>query len=339
MQQPTVLLLFGGESSEHEVSLLSAKNVYDAIDKTKYEVVLGYINQAGEWFHTNSLSGIKQGVESQLTVSFATGQFSTNAGQKFRPDVILPILHGKNGEDGALQGLAQLLHIPIVGCDMTASVLAMDKIASKALFAQVGLDVLPYQVHHAHDEVPVYEHIADRLGPILFVKPSRAGSSVGVSRVTNRTEYIQAIKLALQHDSLILIEQAARSPREIEIAVLGNEGSRLASVAGEIQPDREFYSYESKYDENSHTSTLIPANLDQSDLTTVRTQALIAYDALHSRGMARVDFLLDKSGTFYINEINTIPGFTNISMYPKLWEYEGISYSELIDRLIIAATE
>lgn len=339
MQQPTVLLLFGGESSEHDVSLSSAKNVYEAIDTTKYTIILSYITENGEWYRVDALSDITKTPDNQLSISLVSGKFQTGNGGSFRPDVILPILHGKNGEDGALQGLAQLLHIPIVGCDMTASVLAMDKVASKALFEEASMKVLPYHVHRAHDPILAYTEIKRTLGDVVFVKPSRAGSSVGVSKVTNDEEYQAAMQLALQHDSLVLIEQAARSPREIEVAVLGGGSSSIASTPGEIVVDREFYSYDSKYSETSDSRIVIPASLDSSQAESIKAQALIAYDALHCQGMARVDFLLDEDNTLYINEINTIPGFTNTSMYPKLWLHDGISYAQLIDRLILSALE
>jgi D-alanine-D-alanine ligase len=334
MQPHNVLLLFGGESSEHEVSLLSAKNVIEAIDIDVYNVILGYITKTGQWYLVDSLLELKQDPNAQLQADFASNQFVTGNGDSFRPDVILPILHGKNGEDGALQGLAQLMHIPIVGCDMTASVLAMDKVASKALFKEVGLNVLPYRVHHAHENVLNYTDIVRELGDIIFVKPSRAGSSVGVSKATSEAEYQQAIEQAVQHDTLVLIEQAANMPREIEVAILGNAGTREASTPGEIIPDREFYSYDSKYSEDSGSSMVIPADIEPNLANTIRKQALIAYDALHCSGMARVDFLLDGNDELYINEINTIPGFTNMSMYPKLWIESGVAYSILIDKLL-----
>lgn len=334
MQQRSVLLLFGGESSEHDVSISSARNVYDAIDSSRYKVILGYITRLGEWFYTDSIVEASEHPKLQFSINLATGVFTTVSGMEFRPDVILPILHGKNGEDGALQGLAQLTHIPIVGCEMTASVLAMDKIASKALFKEAGLDTLPYIVHRAHESLPDYATIKAKLGAVVFVKPSRAGSSVGVSKVKNAEEFASAIKLAAQHDSLILIEQAANAPREIEVAILGNALDRKASIPGEIQPDRDFYSYESKYDNTSQTKLLLPAQLSESAQADVREKALVAYDALHCEGLARVDFLLDTNGNMYINEINTIPGFTDSSMYPKLWQESGVSYADLIDKLL-----
>lgn len=332
MKQTTVLLLFGGESSEHDVSLSSARNVYDALNKQKYQVILCYIDRDGSWHLVSEINDTKSG--EILHAQLGTGSFITSSGREITPEVILPILHGKNGEDGSVQGLAQLMHLPIVGCDMTASVLAMDKTASKAVFIEAGLMALPYMVHRAYEPMPEYELVRETLGDIVFVKPSRAGSSVGVSRVTSSAEFTEAIRLATQHDPLVLIEQAASSPREIEVAVLGNASDSVASVPGEIQPDREFYSYEAKYEDSSQSALIIPANLDSKMTEYVKQQAVIAYDSLHCEGMARVDFLLDGDDNLYINEINTIPGFTNISMYPKLWQESGISYSELIDRLI-----
>ena len=338
MQRTTVLLLFGGESSEHEVSISSARNVYAAMDDTKFDVVLCFIDKNGRWWLLSELTAqIDTSQAPQLVAALGGKSFLTLPGNRVvTPDVILPILHGKNGEDGSVQGLAQLMHIPIVGCDVTSSALAMDKVASKQIFAQVGLKIVPYLTHRGGDEVPSYSSVVEMLGDIVFVKPSRAGSSVGVSKVKNEDEFIAAIQEAHRHDDVALIERAI-SGRELEVAVLGSAGSPEASGVGEIMPDGDFYSYESKYDINSASATVVPASIDNDVAQTISKLAGEAYTALGCNGMARVDFFLAEDGTIYINEINTIPGFTNISMYPKLWRASGVSYPELIERLIKTA--
>jgi D-alanine-D-alanine ligase len=339
MQRTTVLLLFGGESSEHDVSVSSARNVYAAIDDTKYEVLLGYIDTGGKWWLVNELDGeVDMSNARQLVAELGNRCFITTPDDMIvAPDVILPILHGKNGEDGTVQGLAQLLHIPIVGCDMTSSVLAMDKIASKEIFYSHGLKILPYKVHHQGEELLSFDDLRRELGGVMFVKPSRAGSSVGVYKVTSQPELDNALVAAHEHDEFVLIEKAADHPRELEVAVIGMPPHHKASGVGEIRPDGDFYSYDSKYDSSSQSQIIIPAEIASDVAAEIRQQALKAYAALKCRGLARVDFFLDQTGELYINEINTLPGFTNISMYPKLWREEGLSYGELIDRLITSA--
>lgn len=338
MQRRTVLLLFGGESSEHEVSISSARNVYAAMDDTKYDVVLCFIDKHGKWWLLDEFGmTIDTNRAVQLVAAMGGRSFVTLPGNRvISPDVILPILHGKNGEDGSVQGLAQLLHIPIVGCDMTSSVLAMDKISSKEIFQTQGFNVLPYASYRQGESIPSYDELAERLGPVLFVKPPKAGSSVGISRVTSQVELDEAVEEAFRHDEFVLIEQAAKEPRELEVAVLGLPPHHEASGVGEIRPDGEFYSYDSKYSGDSTSDLTIPAELEEALAEDIRQQALKAYAALKCRGMARVDFFLS-DGKIYLNEINTIPGFTNISMYPKLWRQAGLAYPELIDKLISLA--
>lgn len=338
MNKPTVLLLFGGESSEHEVSVSSARNVYAAIDDDAYTVLLGYIDKAGKWW---LLEAIGMTIDThgalQLMPVLGGGGFLTIPNNKVvRPDVILPILHGKNGEDGSVQGLAQLLHIPIVGCDMTASSLCMDKVATKELARANGIKVVPYEKHTSGQDVPDFNKISMRLGSPVFVKPSRTGSSVGVSKVFTEEEFIAALELAHQHDNVALIE-AGITGREIEVAVLGNPPHARASVAGEIEPEGDFYSYDSKYSSSSQSKVIIPANISPEQMHRVREWALKSYELLGCTGLARVDFFLETDGTVYLNELNTLPGFTNISMYPKLWRHEGISYAQLIEHFISLA--
>ncbi len=335
MERTTVLLLFGGESSEHEVSISSARNVYAAIDDSKYTVLLGYIDTMGKWW---LLDRLEENVEPhgapQLTAVPGAGSFVTIPGSKvIKPQVILPILHGKNGEDGSVQGLAQLLHIPIVGCDMTASALCMDKLATKEILAKNGLNVAPYQTHRKGDDAPDFNKLSMNLGAPMFVKPSRAGSSVGVSKVYSEEELARALELAHRHDDVALIERGITG-RELEVAVMGNPPYHQVSGVGEIKPGEDFYSYDAKYAATSRSQVTIPAALEARDQQRITQAAGKAYEFLGCRGLARVDFFLADDGTVYMNEINTLPGFTNISMYPKLWREKGISYSELIDHLI-----
>jgi D-alanine-D-alanine ligase len=251
-----------------------------------------------------------------------------------QPDVILPILHGKNGEDGTVQAVAQLVHIPIVGCDMTSSAVSMNKYITKQVAMANNIRVAPFTIHYTTDSMPVYYEVADKLGPTLFVKPANAGSSVGVYKVRNQEELEKAITGAHLFDDIVLIETAIDA-RELEIAVLGNYPAIEPSVVGEIKPQGEFYSYESKYDELSESIVVIPAEISEELSNDLRRQAVLIFHILGCSGMARVDFFVDRdTNDVYLNEVNTIPGFTDISMYPKTWEHAGVSYAQLIERLI-----
>lgn len=334
MERPVVLLLFGGESSEHEVSIASARNVYAAIDNQKYDVLLGYIDKTGKWW---LLDEFYEDIETEgahsLVPALGKGGFEVYSGDFIRPDVILPILHGKNGEDGSVQGLARLLHIPIAGCGIMASAVAMDKLRAKRLASQAGVSVVPYLHHHTSDGLPTYSDVASTLGYEVFVKPNEAGSSVGVNKVRSEGEFHAALDAARQHSDIVLIETAIKA-RELEVAVLGDYPNLAVSEVGEIVPDGEFYSYDSKYASGSTSQVVIPAELPQGVAAKVKLWAETIYTALGCEGLARVDFFLDNESELYFNEINTMPGFTNISMYPKLMKARGVEYSELIDRLI-----
>jgi D-alanine-D-alanine ligase len=338
MDRPNVLLLFGGESSEHDVSVSSARNVYAAIDDAKFNVILGYIDRHGKWWMLDRFgSDINTHGAPQIAPVLGSGSFVTfPTSRVFKPDVILPILHGKNGEDGTVQGLAQLLHVPIVGCDTTASSICMDKVATKEILSNNNINVVPYEKHRTNDPTPDFNKLSMTLGSPLFVKPARAGSSIGVSKVYSEEELAKALELAHRHDNVALIERGV-SAREIEVAVLGNPPHHKASVAGEIKPEGDFYSYDSKYASGSQSEVIIPAPLEPGVMRTICDIAAKAYEIVGCTGLARVDFFLLDDDTVYLNEINTLPGFTNISMYPKLWREEGMSYSQLIERLILLA--
>lgn len=337
MSRQTVLLLFGGESSEHDVSVTSARNVYAAMDGEKYDVLLCYIDKVGKWWlldaWTDSLSGHGG---SQLVAAPATKSFITLPGNKvIHPDVILPVLHGKNGEDGTVQGLAALLHVPIVGCDTTASAVCMDKILTKQVLEANGIKTVQYHVHRKGNPLPKYEDLARDLGEVLFVKPSRAGSSVGVSKVHGKNEFIPALHAALEHDDRVLIERAVAG-RELETAVLGNPPHHKVSGIGEIIAGAEFYDYNDKYSPDSTSQVLTNIDLDSATEEKIRSISHKAYDVLGCSGLARIDYLLEGK-TPYVIEVNTLPGFTNISMYPKLWRAAGMHYPELIDAIIASA--
>lgn len=331
----TVLLLFGGESTEHEVSIASALNVSLAINHDKFKVLYGYIDRSGAWWCVDSVTYELGEHPRQLLPIFAKASFLIEGTETLlKPDVILPILHGPNGEDGSVQGVAQLLHIPIVGCDMTSSAAAMNKYIAKQIAIANDLRVAPFVMHYASDALPIFTEVIEKLGATLFVKPANAGSSVGVYKVTNQKEFDEAIVGAHKFDEIVLIETAIDA-RELEIAVLGNYPNIEASVVGEVKPQGEFYSYESKYDKLSESEVVIPAEIPPEVSDELRRQAVLMFHLLGCSGMARVDFFVDKkSHDIYLNEVNTIPGFTDISMYPKTWEHAGISYSELIERLI-----
>lgn len=338
MSRQTVLLLFGGESSEHDVSVSSARNVYAAIDNAKFDVILGYIDQHGKWWLLDRFGEeiTTHGAPQLAPVLGANGFITIPSSRIISPDVILPILHGKNGEDGSVQGLGQLLHIPVVGCDMTASAICMDKLATKEILMTRRIPVVPYEVHRRGDATPDFNYLGVKLGSPMFVKPARAGSSVGVSKVYSEEELTVALELAHKHDDVALIEQGI-SGRELEVAVLGNPPHHKASVVGEILPDGDFYSYDAKYSSTSASKVAIPAQINDEMMATIRKMASDVYQALGCRGLARVDFFLDENDKLYINEVNTLPGFTNISMYPKLWRHKGLMYPALIEALISAA--
>ncbi len=345
-------VLFGGRSAEHEVSLVSAASVINALDKSKYDIVPIGITKDGRWLSTvNAIQLLKDHApieqlpehvllpdprkQSLINVS---GAFPQNA-QKI--DVIFPVIHGTFGEDGTIQGLFELADIPYVGAGVLGSAVGMDKVIAKQLLENAGIPVAP-GISFLYSQFPGNEkeyvtRIERKLKYPCFVKPPNQGSSVGISKAHNKKELTAAIHLAGQYDRKILVEKAVKNPREIEISVMGND-EPVVSLPGEIVPSNEFYDYDAKYVDGK-SAAHIPANLPKPIIKKLQACALKAYSVLDCSGMARVDFLVQRNGTIFLNEINTIPGFTSISMYPKLWEASGISYSELLDRLIGFAVE
>ncbi len=336
-------LLFGGRSVEHEVSLASARSILAALDPDRYDIVRIAVGLDGRW-HLGSealpLTDTLEGVEVTLPAvpSDHTLVSTEHDGvvADVELDVVFPIIHGRGGEDGSLQGLLQLAEVAYVGSGVLGSALQMDKEVSKRLLQAAGLPVTPWLCVRAAQLRTNPEAVASRIlkqiGLPLFVKPANQGSSVGISRVGKSAELIPALTHAARFDTKLLAEQGLDA-REIEVALLGNDPIE-ASVPGEIRTRREFYDYEAKYHDND-TELLIPAPLDNEQTAEVRRLAIEATLALEGAGLARVDFLLDRiSGQFFVNEVNSLPGFTEGSMYPKLWEASGLSYSALLDRLI-----
>lgn len=346
-------VLFGGRSGEHEVSLNSARNVMEALSQAGHQVVPIGITPAGRWLASGDpMAALAGAAVAQLNGSHAAAPTSAQAREEnvwaLLPtaapdanlpsiDIVFPVLHGPYGEDGTVQGLLEMANLPYVGCGVLASAVAMDKGLAKQLFAQAGLPQADYRVvtRSVWQRKPerTLTELIDALGLPLFVKPANLGSSVGISKAGTREELTDALQLAAAYDRKLVVEVAVPNAREIEVSVLGNEAP-LASVPGEIVPGDTFYSYADKYlDGNSQA--LIPAPLDEALCEQIQHMALDAFRAVDGEGLARVDFLLDDaSGAIYLNEINTMPGFTRISMYPKLWEASGISYPELVDRLL-----
>lgn len=332
MDRLRVLLIFGGESSEHEVSINSATNVLAALDAARYDINLCYIDRAGEWRLVETIEARNQ-PSPHLTPQLGQRSLLIDGVDPLPIDLIIPVLHGKNGEDGSVQGLAQLLHIPYVGPSLLSAAVTMDKDMTKRLALGAHVPVVPWRTLASDAPRPTFAEIADELGTPVFIKPSRAGSSVGVSKVHSTKAFTAALDEAFRYDDTVLIEQAITA-REIELAVLGHGTSARVSMPGEILPGEEFYSYDDKYSTASTSRVVIPADVDESMATELQRLALAAYHATGGHGMARVDFFLDPTGQIFLNEINSIPGFTNISMYPKLWEASGLSPQALIDELI-----
>lgn len=353
MKKINLLLLCGGRSVEHEISLISSRNIANALDAKKYNVLVVCIDKQGKWhyqekqdylvnesdprkvtFHKN-----KNKVYFDLNGNLQTLCLLKN-GKEVRKkiDVVFPILHGTYGEDGLIQGFLETLSIPYVGSGVLGSAVGMDKEIAKQLMDNAGVPVVPSVTLLKHDKVPSYDFIARKLGKTIFVKAASLGSSVGVFKVKNSKEYRSAIKEAFLEDEKVLIERGVTC-REIECAVLGNEKPK-ATIPGEIVlHGAEFYSYEAKYCDAEASSVQIPAKITKSQMKKIQDYAVRAYQALNLSGLSRVDFFLTDRGEIFCNEVNTLPGFTNISMYPKMWENMGVSYSKLLDELVTLAFE
>ncbi|HET6795292.1 MAG TPA: D-alanine--D-alanine ligase family protein [Acidimicrobiales bacterium] len=340
-----LVVLFGGRSAEHEVSCVSALHVLRAIDPERYEVVPIGITRQGRWVAGREVVAALPAAATALPSPDslpgpAVDPLPALAGERpgDGPVVVFPLLHGPMGEDGTVQGMLELAGVPYVGAGVLGSALCMDKAMAKQVLRASGLPVADWVAARAHQVDDAFEkEVADRLGFPVFVKPANLGSSVGVNRVDDAPALRAALDEALRYDEMVVVEEAVGG-REIEVAVLGNEQPR-ASVPGEIRPSHGFYDYEEKYISDG-ALLLVPAELDEAAATEVRGLAVEAYRSLRVDGMARADFFYEEDGRgFLVNELNTIPGFTPISMYPKLWEASGLPYDELIGELVRLALE
>lgn len=355
MRRRRVVVLFGGRSAEHEISCLSARSVMDALDPDRYEVVPIGVTKHGGWEllpgGPPALAAGADGPLPQVTAGGAEVALDQEPGSRAivgqdgsrtAIDVVFPVMHGPFGEDGSVQGFLEMAGVPYVGAGVLGSAVGMDKAVQKVLFAAAGIPVVEAEVVHEREWAEDPEGVearAERLGYPRFAKPAALGSSVGITKVHEPGELAPALEEAFRFGRKAVLERSVEGAREIECAVLGNDDP-VASVAGEIVPTgHEFYDYEAKYLDEHGSDLQIPAEIPAATHDEVRRLAVAAFRAIDGAGMARVDFFLTPEGELFVNEVNTIPGFTQISMYPKLWEASGLSYPELVDRLIELAIE
>ncbi len=352
MAKKKLFLVFGGKSGEHEVSIQSAASIYQALNPAGYEITLIAVDKKGTWLHIDSQQFTKKVNEPrsihvnqmaldeiQINLGDTKDKFVLKKSKKsLETDIIFSVIHGTNGEDGTIQGLFDLLQVPYVGAGVLGSAVAMDKDVSKRLLRDAGIPIVQFVTLKKHEfnkrPTQIIKEIAVKLGYPFFVKPANTGSSVGVHKVKNETEALSKFEDAFSYDVKILVEQGIDA-REIECSVLGNDEPQ-ASILGEIIPRHEFYSYEAKYLDDNGAELKIPADtLDKMLSDKIRQLAIDTYKVLECTGMARVDFFIDrKTNKVYLNEINTLPGFTKISMYPKMWDATGLSYPKLLDKLV-----
>ena len=345
-------VIFGGRSGEHEVSIVSAESIIKALNPENYEVIPIGITKNGQWFAgSKAIEYLKEGVKKLpfkslllpdpeerglISLNPDSGSLAENEAVK-KLDIVFPVIHGTFGEDGCLQGLLELANLPYVGCGVLGSALGLDKIIQKDLFVSATLPAVEYIWFLTHDwdknQKEIIKLIEAKLAYPMFSKPANAGSSLGINKCRNLSELITGINEAKAYDRKVIIEQGLEDIREIEVAVLGNDSPR-ASVCGEIVASNEFYDYDAKYIDGQ-SEAFIPADLPESVAKQIREYAILAFKTLDLSGMARVDFLVKKENNqIYLNEVNTIPGFTSVSMYPKLWQATGLAYPDLLDELI-----
>ncbi len=333
-------ILFGGKSVEHDISIISAQNIVKYIDKSKFEVILIGIDKAGDWYLCDSISKkIADGKPLQLLLKASAPAFITDSGW-LKPDVLFPILHGTGGEDGNIQGMLKTANFPFVGSDTLGSAVSMDKLTSKRVLENSGVPVARFLSYTKNEQDKVdYNFIVSKLGSPFIIKPANLGSSVGVYKISQEEGFKDNLNKLFEFDRVALIEEFIEG-RELECAVLGNENP-IASPAGEIilKGDYEFYSFEAKYVDGDAVDLLIPAKVSIEIENAIKQVSIKSYKATSCKDLARIDLFLKADGSTVVNEINTMPGFTNISMYPKLIEQLGISYAELITQLIEMAIE
>jgi D-alanine-D-alanine ligase len=345
-----VALLFGGKSAEHEISLISARNIYRAMDRKKYDVLAVAIDKQGRWRLDREASLLRADAPPAVDFKDAKEIAAVQPGASASPlvrgsgsalgtiDVVFPVLHGPFGEDGTIQGLLKLADVPFVGAGVLGSAVGMDKDVMKRLLRDAKIPIAKFLVFQRVDQSAIrFGQVSKALGLPLFVKPANLGSSVGISKVQRKSEFAAAVRKAFRYDNKIIIEEGIAG-REIECSVLGNE-KPVASLPGEIVVRHEFYSYDAKYLDDQGARLEIPAKLPAPIVKTIQRLAVETYRTLCCEGMARVDFFVRPNSQVLVNEINTIPGFTTISMYPKMWQASGLSYPRLIDRLISLALE
>jgi D-alanine-D-alanine ligase len=338
-----VAVVFGGRSGEHEVSLQSAASVIAALDPRKYDVAPILIDKRGQWWHEPSMLPGHNGRRRRLTPDPSNPGLMKMGGRSNSFDVVFPLVHGTGGEDGCLQGLLETAGVPYVGSGVLGSAVGMDKAVQKKILREEGLPVVPWidftNMTWKRRQAGLLKVVTRLLGLPVFVKPANLGSSVGISKAHNLRELVAGIKLALRYDLKVVVEKAVDRAREIECSVIGND-EPLTSVLGEIVPSNEFYDYDAKYIDGK-SRALIPAPLPPALAAHIKGMAGRVFTALEAGGLARVDFLVSRGATprVFVNEINTLPGFTDISMFPKLWAASGLSYNKLLDRLIVLALD
>ena len=333
MSKTTVAILFGGRSVEHDISVLSARNVVENLNKERFTPVLIGISRQGVWYLCDTVADPDKGQPLQVTLDANQPVFRAGD-QAITPDVVFPVLHGTDGEDGSVQGLLQVLNLPCVGSGVLGSAAAMDKLLAKRVLQASKLPVAPFLIANREDTLPDWQEVSQKLGTPVIVKPANLGSSVGVNKVEDAAGFEAAIKEALQYDHTALIETFIRG-REVECAILGNH-KPVVSVAGEVvlSSSHEFYSFTAKYEDPQAARIVIPADMPDAIHERIRQLSLQAYRLLNCQDLARVDLFVQEDGQVFVNEVNTIPGFTDISMYPMLMQHEGIAYGDLLTRLI-----
>jgi len=334
-------ILYGGRSVEHQISVRSAKNVFQYIDKDKYSIHLIGIDKAGKWHLMNDVtSDFNSGNPLQLSLDASSPTFVDNSGYTFTMDIAFPILHGTDGEDGSIQGLLKAMDIPFAGSGVLGSSVSMDKLVSKELLFQAGIPVANYVAFTNEERHQIdFDKLVKKVGLPFMVKAANLGSSVGINKVNTKVEFNAALDDSFNYDTTVLIEEYIKG-RELECAILGNTDTK-ASFPGEIviSKDYEFYTYEAKYEDENAVVLQIPAKLNHTIAEEVKELCVKSFKTLKCDDFARVDVFLTEEGKIYINEINTIPGFTDVSMFPTLWKQHGISYPDLITQIIELALE
>jgi D-alanine-D-alanine ligase len=335
MSKKKIALLYGGRSVEHGVSINSARNIFEYLDKDKFDAYLIGISTTGVWYLTQTVSkDIDSGEELSLRLNPSSPTFITSKGKSVSIDIIFPVLHGTDGEDGSIQGLIKAMDLPMVGTGVLGSAMSMSKLVTKRLLKEAGLPVADFLYAYFTEKSKLtFESIQEKLGLPFMVKSASLGSSVGVSKVKSKEDFDNAIEEGFRYDDCVLIEKYIQG-REIECAILGNSPAK-ASLPGEIIISKkyEFYTFDAKYVDGNAVSIEVPATLDTTSQEKIRSLSLKAYQALACEDFARVDLFLTKEGDVFVNEINTIPGFTNSSMFPMMWKERGVSFTELITQL------